>query len=90
MWRVDRKEESLGGGWVVIFLLAPTGFTDTTDDTRRSQEQQGGGDQGNDAQPHKNSHHLEVEKKQLFQHLSLPMQMCHPYVGHPEISMWKL
>jgi len=31
----------LGRGWVVLFLLAPTGLANTADDTRGSQEQQG-------------------------------------------------
>lgn len=57
-WRVDRNVDDLGGWWVMIFLLASTGLADTADDTRGSQEQQGGGDQGNDAQSHKNPHHL--------------------------------
>lgn len=53
-----QKQRSLGCGWVVLFLLAPTGLTDTADYTRGSQEQQGRSHQGNDAQAHEDPHHL--------------------------------
>lgn len=35
------EQGSLGCGWVVLFLLAPTGLADTADYTRGSQKQQG-------------------------------------------------
>lgn len=35
------KRRSLGRGWVMLFLLAPTGLADATDYTWGSQEQQG-------------------------------------------------
>lgn len=57
-WRVDRNVDVLGGGRVVVFLLASTGLADAADDTRGREEQQRGGHQGNDAQSHKNPHHL--------------------------------
>lgn len=36
-----QEQRPLGRGWVMLFLLAPTGLADTADYTRGSQEQQG-------------------------------------------------
>lgn len=37
----EHGQRSLGCGWVMLFLLAPTGLADTTDYTWGSQEEQG-------------------------------------------------